>query len=147
MADFCSKRISTVTGQVSLMPQAAVICSIIKIKMFSEHCFWETQTAGHRQKQGKIILSNSQVQVDCFFSSKLTGVIVGQANMYPWCGLLKRHTMIFCWILCDHWLWFCVSEPAHQKYCLLLKPYHFPKITVFCGLLSLRRVSQVNLQL
>ena len=24
MADFCSKRISTVTGQVSLMPQAAV---------------------------------------------------------------------------------------------------------------------------
>ena len=35
MADFCSKRISTVTGQVSLMPQTAVfrICPSFGGKM------------------------------------------------------------------------------------------------------------------
>ena len=32
MADFCSKMISTVTGQVSLMPQTAVARALFKMK-------------------------------------------------------------------------------------------------------------------
>ena len=34
MTDFCSKRISNVTGQVSLMPQAAVLLYALKKKTF-----------------------------------------------------------------------------------------------------------------
>ena len=74
--------------------------------MFSEPCFRDTYTARLRQKRGKIILSLR-------FSSNLLGVSGGQADMYPWSELLERHSMIFLWILWDHWLWFCVSETVH----------------------------------
>ena len=50
--------------------------------MFSEPCFRDIYTANIRQKRGMTILSMQ-------FGSNLSGVIGGQADMYPWSELLE----------------------------------------------------------
>ena len=57
MADFCSLRISTVTGQVSLMPQTAVTAGLLYLNEFIHiyynlRCFVACRLSHNRKKAG-----------------------------------------------------------------------------------------------
>ena len=93
-----------------MLKQHFLGASLRTLILFSEHCFRKTHTARQKQIKRKDFPVRIADIIAFSCDDSYTGARGGQANIYAWSELLKRHLIIFLIFLWDNGLWICVSE-------------------------------------